>query len=97
MVKIMIPNYLIGNEDKVDQFEAGNAIINVQSGESVTNTLLNLRNDLPGAISKIMENDKIKKNTIIAYNENLLNQKSFDKLTTKDNDEIEVLTQFAGG
>lgn len=97
MVKIMIPNYLIENEDKVDLFEAGNAIINVQSGKTVANTLLSLKKDLPGALSKIVENDKIKKNTIIAYNENLLDQKSLDKITTQENDEIEVLTQFAGG
>lgn len=97
MVKILIPSYMIGENDKVDTNEHGYAVVNVKSGKTIDETLINLKSQLPNALKNVVNGSEIKKNVIIAYNEQLMNYENITKIITSDNDEIEVLTQFAGG
>lgn len=97
MVKLILPSYMIGEQDNVDLIEHGNAVIMCDANESVSQTLLNASKRIPNAFSNVIDNSKISKSVIVAYNNSLLKHQDLEKIITKKDDTIEVLTQFAGG
>ena len=97
MVKLIIPSYLVSEQDKIYKVEYGNAVIICNSNLSVAQTLITISKEMPKTFSNIIKGEEISKSIIIAYNNTLLNYKDLNKITTTSGDTLELLIQFAGG
>lgn len=98
MIKIKIPAYMVCSSDKVNNKDSNHGLILMESGISIYEALKKATTLAPQAFGRIFKEDgQINRNCIVVYNENLINKNNITNTITKNDDEIEILVQFAGG
>jgi hypothetical protein len=98
MVSIKVPSYMIGNEDHIDSQDLSYGIIALECGTSIEILIKKAMSLAPVAFRELFDtNGDIKKNIVIVYNNELIGKDMIGSIKTKENDEIELMIQFAGG
>ena len=98
MVNVNIPVYLLEENDKMGRQDSVYGVISVEPGKSILDLLKKVALSAPCAFKKVFdENGQLYRNIIIVRNDQLINKSHIGLITSEDNDEIEILIQFAGG
>lgn len=97
MISVSVPVYMINKADVCDS-EDTFVSFNIKHREKVSEILEELRGVIPHTINKwVDDNNEIKTNIIIVYNDKILNKSKLNESVIFDGANLEFLTQFAGG